>query len=308
VEWPWPERTCILCLHEAEKLSRTHLFAEMLGGFLWSRTDCRACNSFLGSEVEAAAKRDESFRHAIERELAGELPDLADAFSEGQSYIARAEDGSLIRGARRAGEHRIGASTSEEGVLTQSREQAREGIEKRLRRDGIAEEDIAFALERFDSAPEGVVTEILPGVGIKHGAVEGWELPFDGGRVLEVFPAAIAFHFLALRIRRAIYSPIFNTLREEIHSARAEPTEFVVESGLSRLGYRGTLIVGIEQTMPHTVIRVQMFGEFVWRVHLPHLCCTTDRLPCDGLGLDIKSKTIAILPPKPDRAPIGLPT
>jgi hypothetical protein len=307
MEWPWAGQKCILCLREEEKLSRAHLFPEMLGGFFWSRTHCKDCNSFFGHEVEAAAKRDDSFRHAIERELAGELPDLADSFSEGQSYIARAEDGSLIRGARRHGEHLVGASTSEEGTRTQSREQAREGIETRLRRVGISEEDISGALERFDAAPEGLLTQILPGLGIKHGSVDGWDLPFDGGRVSEVFPAAIAFHFLALRTGRTVYSPIFNPLREEIRAASTEPTALIVESGLSRLGYRGTLIVGTEQTMPHTVIRVQIFGEFIWRVHLPHLCCSTDRLPCDGIALEIKSKAIAHLRPKPDRAPIALP-
>jgi hypothetical protein len=306
MQWPWPEQKCIICLREEETLSRAHLFPEMLGGFLWARTHCRDCNSFLGHEVEAAAKRDDSFRHAIERELAADLPDLAESFSEGQGYIARAEDGSLITGARRGGEHRIAASTSEEGTRTQSREEAREGIEKRLRRDGISEDDIAPALERFDAAPEGVLTEILPGLSVKHGSVEGWGLPFDGGQVSEVFPAAIAFHFLALRIRSAIYSPIFNALREEIRSASSNPSEFVVESGLSRLGYRGTLIVGTEQAMPHTVIRVQIFGEFIWRVHLPHLCCSSDRLPCDGIGLEIKKQGITHLPPKPDRAPIAL--
>jgi len=167
VECPWPQPTCILCLREAEKLSRAHLFAEMLGGFLWSRTHCRECNSYLGSEVEAAAKRDDSFRHAIERELAAELPDLADSFAEGQNYIARAADGSLVRGARRGGEARIVASTSKDGVLSQSEEEARKGIEKRLRRAGTPEDDIAAALGRFDSALEGVLTEIDGMAGVR---------------------------------------------------------------------------------------------------------------------------------------------
>lgn len=298
---------CILCLREEKKLSRAHLFPGVLGGFLWSRTHCRDDNSFLGHEVEAVAKRDDSFRHAIERELANDLPDLAEAFSEGQSYISRTEDGSLIKAKRRGGEHRIAPHTSEEGTLTQSRDEAREGIEKRLRRDDVADEDIAAALDRFDKAPEGALTEILPGLSVRHGSVEGWNLPFDGGRVSEVFPAAIAFHFLALRIGPAIYSSIFDPLRKEIQTASTEPREFVVESGLSRLGYRGMLLVGTEQTRPHTVIRVQIFGEFMWRVHLPYLCCSTDRLPCDGIALNIKTQAIEHLPPKPDRALLSLP-
>jgi len=306
VEFEWLEPRCILCLRE-EELSRAHLFAEAIGGFVSSRTHCRDCNSFLGHHVESKVKRDDSFRHAIERELASDLPELAESFAEGQRYIARASDGSLIHGRRRGGEQEVASSISDEGTLLQSREEARAGLAKRMSREGLSEPDIAAAIERFDTAPEGMLTQIAPGLAIRHGAVEVWDLPFDGARVSDVFPAAIAFHFLALRIGRAIYSPIFNALREELRAASDNPSEFVVESGLSSFGYRGTLIVGTEQTMPHTVIRVQCFGEFIWRVHLPKLC-STKLLPCDGLGLEIASKAVIHLPEKSDRDLIPVPT
>lgn len=306
MEWPWPEQRCILCLRE-EKLSRAHLFPEATGGFLWSRTHCRECNSFLGHAVESAVKNDPSFRYAIERGLSEALPELAAAFSERQSYIARSEDDTLLRSTRRAGENRIVATASDDGTLTQSREDAREGVEGRLRSRDLNEVEIADALRRFDEADEGELVEITPGLAIRHGSVEGWELPFDGERVSDSLPAAIAFHFLALRIRRGIYGEIFNPFRAEIRAAVAEPVEFVVESGLSRRGYTGAHIVGVEQTMPHVVVRVQFFGELFYRVHLPKLC-SSDLLPCDGIALDLATKTLAHLPAKVDRARIDLPS
>lgn len=307
VEWPWPEPKCILCLREEEKLSRAHLFPEVVGGLLWSRTHCRDCNSFLGHAVEGAIKDDPSFRYAIERGLRETLPELAAAFSERQSYIARGADDALLRATRRDGEHRIVAATSDDGTLTQSRENAREGIERRLRKGGLSDAEIALALQRFDDADEGAMVEVAPDLVIRHGSVEGWDLPFDGERVSDLLPAAIAFHFLGLRIRRAIYSEIFNSLRDEIRSGASEPTEFIVESGLSRLGYKGAHIVGVEQTMPHVVIRVQFFGELMYRVHLKKLCAK-DVLPCDGIALDLATKTLTHLPPKPERALVELPS
>ena len=305
MEWPWPEPRCILCLCEEERLSRAHLFPESIGGFLWSRTHCRDCNSFLGHAVEGAIKDDPSFRHAIEHGLRATLPDLADAFSERQSYIARAEDDTLLRSIRREGEHRI-LATAEDGMLTQSREDARHGVEGRLRKHDLGETEISDALQRFDRAAEGETVEIAPGLSIRHGSVEEWDLPFDGEPVSDLLPVVIAFHFLGLRIRRAIYSDIFGPLRDEIRVGVPEPRQFIVESGLSRRGYTGTHIVGVEQTMPHVVIRVQFFGELFYRVHLPKLC-SSDRLPCDGIALDIAEKSLAHLLPKPEKAPIELP-
>lgn len=309
MEWPWPDKRCVLCLAAEERLSRAHLFPAFLGGFLWSRSHCRDCNNFIGHQVEAAAKRDDSFRYAIEVALADELPHLARTFVESQSYIARAEDGSLIRSTMRRGTHEIRADTSDEGTRTQSTEQARQGIETELRRSGdLSDKDIAAALGRFDAAPEGELTAIVPGLSVRHGSVEAWDLPFDGARVCDSFPAAIAFHFLALRIGPAIYHGIFNPLRAEIRTATSEVKESVVESGLSRRGYAGSFLVGTEQTMPHTVIRVQLFGEFMYRVHLRHLKSSGQLLPCDGLALDIATKSAAHLPAKEGRAEIPLPT
>lgn len=307
MEWDWHDRRCIICLSEETKLSRAHLFPAFLGGFLWSRTHCRDCNSRLGHEVEAAAKHDDSFRLAIEQALAGELPDLAETFAAGQSYIHKNPEG-MVRATFRGGDYRIKAETLADGTRQQGRDQAREGLEQELRRKGVADTEIAEAMRRFDEAPNGVFTEIYPGITIRHGTVERWDLSFDGEPVSDVFPAAIAFHFFALRVGTNIYQPIFDGYRAALRGESSEdrPT-FVVEQGLTRGGYRAHFLVGTEQTMPHVVFRVQMFGEFIWRVHWPLMQSST-LLPSDGIGLDIAAKTVAHLPERPEREqPIAIP-
>jgi HNH endonuclease len=67
MESAWPEQKCILCLREEEKLSRAHLFPEMLGGFLWSRTHCKDCNSFFGHEVAPAARQRRRSKRGVRR-------------------------------------------------------------------------------------------------------------------------------------------------------------------------------------------------------------------------------------------------
>lgn len=305
MEIPWDDPRCVVCFRDAEPLSKAHLFPEFLGGFLWSRTHCRDCNSYFGHEVEAAAKRDDSFRYAIEHVLAGRLPDLARSFAEGQTYFKGTET-AVIRARFKKGDYRIVAETSPEGVRAQDREQAREGLRVTLERAKLPEDDIDEALERFDQAPEGVMTEIIPGLSIRHGSVESWDLPFDGVRVPDTFAAAIAFHFLALRIRRAIYADIFDPLRKAIRSG-TQNSVFVVERGITRHGYTTSFLAGTEQTMPHLVIRVQMLGELIWRLHVPKLCCSTPLLPRDGIGLDIESQSAGYLPPKTSDTVIPLP-
>jgi hypothetical protein len=58
--------------------------------------------------------------------------------------------------------------------------------------------------------------------------------------------------------------------------------------------------------MPHTVIRVQLFGEFVYRVHLRRLKSSGSLLSCDGIAFDLATRTVGQLRPKESRAPILL--
>jgi len=50
------------------------------------------------------------------------------------------------------------------------------------------------------------------------GLKDAFDLPFDGRPVDDLFPAAIAFHLLALGIQGSIYNPLFHDLRDAIRT------------------------------------------------------------------------------------------
>ena len=70
---------------------------------MWAWTHCTECNNLVGSAIESAVKRDDSIRHALERELAGVIPDLVRRFADGQSYLAQSDAGNLKASFRESG-------------------------------------------------------------------------------------------------------------------------------------------------------------------------------------------------------------
>jgi len=295
MEWPWAERRCIFCLRDDVPMSRSHVIPESVGGFLWARTQCEKCNNDLGSKVDAGAKADHKIRYAIEVALAAELPDIARKFATGQTYLKRTPHG-LVRAKLENGTFRIGTTKGDEGSLTQSKADARKSTAKMLRRHGVDDDEIERLLEQFDSAPEGVLTPLTDKLAVQHGAVEAFDLSFDGKPVSDAFPSVIAFHLLALRFGRAIYHEWLHELREAIRSGAARSNLLVVESGRAT-GYAPFHVVGIAQTTPHAVVRVQLFSEIVWRVHFIRLAAS--KIKPDGLYFDLKTKTLRPAAPLP---------
>jgi hypothetical protein len=87
-----------------------------LGGFVWAWTHCAACNNLVGSGIEATLKRDDSIRHALERELAREIPEIANSFAEGQRYLAQSDSGNLDASFRR-GSFELGTTRLDESLI-----------------------------------------------------------------------------------------------------------------------------------------------------------------------------------------------
>jgi hypothetical protein len=183
-------------------MTHSHLIPESIGGFLWGWTQCAKCNSELGSDVEGAIKRDDSIRQAIEVALANELPVLAARFREGQPYAKRTEQG-VVRAKVKGGSFKVASGRGEDESLIQSTERARSSIETMLRRQGQSPQEIEKLLSTFDDASEGALTPLTETLAIRHGSVEGFDLPFDGKPLSDAFPATIAFHYLALKFGRA---------------------------------------------------------------------------------------------------------
>jgi hypothetical protein len=119
-------------------------------------------------------------------------------------------------------------------------------------------------------------------------------LPFDGRPVSAAFPSLIAFHFLALALGEQAYDPRLNEMRAAVRAGESRSAWHVAESGIERK-YEPVHLVGFAQCRPHAVVRVQLFGWNVWRVHFPRIVLGDEPI---GLRFDLKRKTIALAKPR----------
>jgi len=249
VELPWPHGRCIVCLRDDVPMTRAHLVPESLGGFVWSRTHCKACNSGLGTRVEAGVKNDPTIRYALEHALADELPELVQVFAEGQPYVVPSEQGPLAARYRK-GTVELGTTKLADGSLVQERDRAGQTIEAMLKSAGADAEERQAALERIAAAEVGELVDVGRGLAIRHGTTEGGaSIRFDGKRVSDEFPLAIAFHLLAFFVGDLTYGdalePVRATLRDD-HPL--DEDEVAVESLIDRsTGYVPKHVLGLSR-------------------------------------------------------------
>lgn len=291
----WPFRRCILCCRELSAdvpFSRAHLIPDSIGGFVWAWTKCKECNEEAGSSIEAAVVRDDSIIVAVDV-LRGALPDLAKTFEERTRWVAHTEHGP-IEARLRDGAFELLTTKDHDGARRQSSEDAREGLEKRLRRDKRSDNEIAAALSLFDRAEIGQPFEVHGQTFVHGKAPDEFGLPFTGEPVCDAFPSLIAFHFLALALGHHIYDARLNDLRAAIRDGEPCSDWHVAEGFIART-YEPVHLVGLAQCQPHVVIRVQLFGWSVWRIHFPRLTLGNEPV---GVRLDLKTGTIDLATPR----------
>jgi hypothetical protein len=302
VDLGWPHRRCIFCLREpseAVPFSRAHLVPDSIGGFVWAWTKCKECNEQTGATIEAGIVNDDSIQLAVAA-LAAQLPELAEKFSSQTGYVAKTPQG-LIRARRRGDEYELLTTKSDDGSLIASREDARAAVEKRLQREGRKAAEIAAGLARFDEAADGIPVRIGDST-ITHGALQAFDAALTGKPVSEAFPSLIAFHFLALSLGPSIYDEQLNPLRRAIREGSGRSDWHVAERWLERR-YVPEHLVGFAQTEPYLVVRVQLFGWNVWRVHFPRISSPSEP---HGYLLDLVSRQIVAARPRRTQA-IQLP-
>lgn len=236
--------------------------------------------------------RDDSILFSVNA-LRDELPELARKFDERTRWVTQTEHGA-IEARLRDGAFQLLTTKDQEGARRQSREDARSGLEVRLRREKRGDEEIEAALSLFDQADKGGPVEIY-GETFVHGEVSGdFHLPFDGEPVTDAFPALIAFHFTALALGETVYDPRLNTLRRAIRNGDARSEWHVADRRIDRK-YEPMHLVGFAQCEPHVVVRVQLFGWNVWRVHFPRIASHSEPL---GLRFDLRTETVSLARPR----------
>jgi len=265
-ELPWPHSCCILC-NESTDLTREHIIPQQIGGKLWARFLCKPCNDLLGSDVEATAKRDPSIRMAVEN-LEGEMPDLAQAITEGQEYVATSGAG-VVRARKKRGAVRVRSTQEEDGSIIQPTQDGREHIENVMRSRGMSEDDVHLVLERFDGMPNDVKVDLLPGVSAVKWQVKEAFPALDGPRLSDEVLLKIAYEFIACHCPDAIYQDVepLNNLRGALRGDGAADIEI---EHLTTRKYRPLHGLALEDD-GHVIVNICLFGWLFYRVHLLRL-------------------------------------
>jgi hypothetical protein len=202
---------------------------------------------------------------------------------------ARTEAGAAVRATRREGNFVIHPSAEGESLI-QSPSDARKTLEKRLRRAGKSEAEVRKTLKLVDSAEAGVPVRVAPDLTVIHGAVDHFDLAFEGRSVSEAFPALVAFHTLALALGSTVYSETLNGLRNAIRAGEPYGEWHSTERLLSsQREYRPSHLIGLSEGEPHIVIQIRLFWMLVWRVHFHRAATSAEP---QALVLDLVNRNV----------------
>jgi HNH endonuclease len=287
---PWEDDRCVVCLHpKGGGLSNAHVIPRAVGGKLVVRNTCADCNSRLGATAEAGLKDDPRIRISIE-DLQAQIPDLAASMRAGQGFIARDEE-AVIRATPSGEGFRILDSPQEGGSRVKDPERAWNEIETTLRRQfGADDAQVAAVRVVHDAAPEGELVELAPGIAIRKGSVDSFTLPFTEPLVEDRCFLSIGYLFLSLLIQGAIYADALQSIRDALLRGVAPDGSWSVESYLVRSRphepWHG---LAVEQSEPHVVLQVRLFGQHAWRVDLSRISCKQELLPARTYRLDLAS-------------------
>lgn len=174
---PWDDPRCILCL-EAKPLTKAHLIPEFLGGNLFAYNECSDCNSRLGSKVEAAIREAPQIRLAAIN-LRDQLPDLEQRINDGQRYIAKQEDGTVVRFARKGQEFRM-LNHSEPGNRILDDASAMKSVRAVLIRAGRTPEDADAIVAEIEKAPRDTIIQIDENTAIRRSAISHEKIVYRG--------------------------------------------------------------------------------------------------------------------------------
>lgn len=296
----WPHSRCIVCLQDTT-LSCEHLIPEALGGKLTANLLCIACNSRIGRQVEAAARRDPSIR-LLARTLAGQIPELARKLAENQDYLLSGSGGKR-RGYSVPGGYEVYERRLEDGSLIQPTPRARRSLETMLRR---AEFDAPFreeALRRLDEAPENVPIEITDTISVVKWTVEEVQPDLRAPLMNAVIPLKIAYTFLAGHLGKTIYEETrsLSAARRMLGGAEADVDAVVVDR-LEAPKSRALHGIVFEGNLPHATVQIRHLGQLSFRVKFKGIAIKGPRV-CYTHNLETQTESMIALPER--QAPEG---
>ncbi|HET7205288.1 MAG TPA: HNH endonuclease [Terriglobales bacterium] len=290
----WLDERCIVCTLGPElrrlrspktaKLTKEHVIAEAVGGRLVCNFLCKACNDHLGV-LEASLKTDARIRLAIEN-LKDVLPDLWRKMLEGQAYTAR-DAGGRFEATCKNGRILARSSKRQDGTLFRPTSEAWDGIEKKLLRNRSSKEAIAAAKRKFEELPEGVESEVVPGLSI----IKGKPTPLYPSLQFAEIDVALtktAYEYLTLRLGRSIFNKFFDPVRSSLlGDAIAPPCCAREERRQKDAGYRPFHRLTVDNTNKGLMVKILLFGYLSYRVEFRKV-----QMPRSAIGrytLDLRS-------------------
>jgi hypothetical protein len=258
--FPWDDPRCILCLKE-KPLTKAHLIPEFLGGNLFAYNECKDCNSDLGSKVEAAIRKAPQIRLAAIN-LRDQLPGLEKRINDGQRYIAKQDDGTVVRFARKGTDFRL-LNHSEPGNRILDDDSAMKSIRADLIRAGRSPEEADAFVAEIEAAPRDAIFQIDESTAIRRGSISHDKIAYRGdGELLEDRAAAlIAYRFWALIDPQLALLPAFDPLRAWLRGQGPQP-EFCRVEG-KRHEYLPVHVLTLQPADEGTEIRVYLLGWLV---------------------------------------------
>ena len=266
MEVPWVEDRCILCLQH-DSLTLEHIIPESLCGRLTSRFLCHGCNSTLGNRLEHAARSDPSVRIAGDR-LASNIPELARRLAENQRYIGESQAG-LSPGYIRDGDFCIFSKKLSNGSIVQPTNEARNTVEKILKKEDYYHLPIQDALKKIDEAPENKKVEVAPGLEIVKWRIDRIQPDFNKSPLMNpLVPLKVAYEFIACHLGKAIYEdiPSLADIRRALVSLDPDTGPFRVER-LHAENYKPLHGICFEGNDPYASVQIRLFGWLAFRVN-----------------------------------------
>jgi hypothetical protein len=219
---PWPYQRCVICLAQpgdtpSAAVTDTHVIPEFVGGRLSAALLCKGCNNKMG-ETEALLAQDISVRLLADK-LENRLPSrIVGAIRRRQTYFSEHDDlGHVEAVMDKSAELRPRRSASVKG----ERDTLDQALAELGRRGASAEEQTQLRTA-FEVAAAGDWIDVRPGYRIqKHVNWSGVRFRptlTDPIVPLEV-PVGIAYLYLALCLRAAIYHSIFEPARQALRQA-----------------------------------------------------------------------------------------
>ncbi|MFC1555256.1 HNH endonuclease, partial [candidate division KSB1 bacterium] len=256
---------CNICLKE-KALTWEHIIPESLGGTLQSNIQCVDCNSTLGSELIASAKKTHPIRLAI-LSLQNVIPDLFKSIEEGQWYTNLKDIGKTDRLIYKDGNLKTYAESKPDGSIILDEADTISHLKRILKKDGLDASEIESVIDEYEKAPsETPITLSDKTTTIKSRFAEIYQTP---GKVDtdERVIMLIAYNYLCLFYGELLLKEDSSFIRKLITEQQTS-SRILIRQHYYTEEYQPFHKIYHIVDEDHVIVFISLFESIVYEVHL----------------------------------------